>query len=59
MRFRQALAIEPSDAQKILKAAGVTLGETYPFPLVDHAEQRLECLEMYGVVKEAKTAARG
>jgi deoxyribodipyrimidine photo-lyase len=40
-----------------LAEAGVTLGETYPFPIVDHAEQRLACMEMYGVVKEAKAAA--
>lgn len=34
-----------------LAEAGVTLGETYPAPIVDHAEQREACLEMYAAVK--------
>jgi hypothetical protein len=29
----------------------VTLGETYPFPIVDHAERRQQALDMYAEVK--------
>ena len=34
-----------------LDAAGVTLGESYPFPVVDHAERREQALAMYAEVK--------
>lgn len=34
-----------------LQAAGVSLGETYPHPLVDHAIARQETLARYAVVK--------
>jgi deoxyribodipyrimidine photo-lyase len=34
-----------------LAEAGVTLGEDYPFPIVDHATQRDAALAMYGEVK--------
>jgi deoxyribodipyrimidine photo-lyase len=34
-----------------LAAAGVRLGETYPAPIVDHAQARKRTLERYGVVK--------
>ena len=34
-----------------LVAAGVTLGKSYPLPVVDHAEARLKTLERYAVVK--------
>lgn len=34
-----------------LAAAGVVLGETYPFPIVDHAERRQQALDMYAEVK--------
>ncbi|WP_438748373.1 cryptochrome/photolyase family protein [Pararhizobium sp. O133] len=36
-----------------LKAAGVTLGETYPKPLVDHAKARDRALAAYGNIKDA------
>ena len=39
-----------------LAAAGVTLGETYPQPVVDHHARRDACLAMYGVVKAAARA---
>ncbi len=38
----------PADA---LKAAGVTLGETYPLPLVNHADARKAALNAYETVK--------
>jgi deoxyribodipyrimidine photo-lyase len=34
-----------------LAAAGVTLGERYPFPIVEHATQRETCLAMFGALK--------
>ena len=34
-----------------LAAAGVRLGETYPHPIVDHAEARALTLKRYAVVK--------
>jgi deoxyribodipyrimidine photo-lyase len=36
----------------VLAGAGVTLGEDYPFPLVDHAERRAQALAMYAEVKK-------
>ncbi|MFN8588416.1 MAG: deoxyribodipyrimidine photo-lyase [Candidatus Eisenbacteria bacterium] len=42
----------PHDAPPLLlAAAGVTLGEDYPFPIVDHAKQREACLAMYREVR--------
>ena len=35
-----------------LQAAGVALGQTYPRPIVDHAEAREKTLERYAVVKK-------
>jgi deoxyribodipyrimidine photo-lyase len=35
-----------------LAAAGITLGETYPRPVVDHAEARERTLRRYAVVKK-------
>ena len=35
----------------ILQAAGVTLGKTYPQPIVDHKVQREKALAMYGRVR--------
>ena len=35
----------------VLKAAGVTLGETYPEPLVDHSERRDEAMERYNEIR--------
>mgnify|MGYP001213490906 CR=1 FL=1 len=34
-----------------LKAAGVVLGQTYPLPVVDHAQARAETLARFAVVK--------
>ena len=36
-----------------LEAAGLTLGEQYPKPIVDHAEARERTLQRYGVVRSA------
>ena len=35
----------------VLEAAGVTLGQTYPKPIVDHAERRDEALARYRAIK--------
>jgi deoxyribodipyrimidine photo-lyase len=35
----------------ILKSAGIKLGDTYPFPLVDHAKARLRALEAFEFTK--------
>lgn len=37
----------------VLAEQGVTLGESYPFPIVDHAQQREQALAMYGEAKRA------
>ena len=45
---------EPWNAKPMdLLAAGVTLGITYPRPVVDHAEARARTLARYAVVKKA------
>lgn len=36
----------------ILRAAGITLGKTYPKPIVDHAVQKDEALKRYAALKE-------
>ncbi|VTY25901.1 Deoxyribodipyrimidine photo-lyase [Xylophilus ampelinus] len=41
-----------------LEAAGVTLGESYPKPVVDHAEARERTLQRYAVVRSASPAAK-
>ena len=38
-----------------LEAAGLTLGEHYPKPIVDHAEARDRTLQRYGVVRKLAT----
>jgi deoxyribodipyrimidine photo-lyase len=38
-----------------LAAAGVTLGQTYPLPLVAHDEARARTLARYAVVKKTTT----
>ncbi len=38
---------------QVLKTAGVTLGETYPKPIVDHAKARDRALAAYGNIKDA------
>jgi deoxyribodipyrimidine photo-lyase len=42
--------LTPAD---VLAAAGVTLGETYPAPIVEHDEARSRALAAYAVVKRA------
>ena len=58
-RYLPQLAALPNDAihapwlakPLVLEAAGVTLGESYPRPMVDHAGARLKTLMRYSVVK--------
>jgi deoxyribodipyrimidine photo-lyase len=38
---------------QVLATAGVTLGETYPAPIVDHSEARSRALAAYDVVRRA------
>jgi deoxyribodipyrimidine photo-lyase len=37
----------------VLEAAGITLGETYPWPIVDHAKARRRALEAYGRIRKS------
>ena len=37
---------------EVLRAAGITLGRTYPTPLVDHAQARDEALSAYAQLRE-------
>lgn len=37
---------------EVLKSSGIELGETYPFPIVDHAQARLRALEAYASIKD-------
>ena len=39
--------------QMMLKAEGVTLGQTYPLPIVDHKQARLAALDAYEAVSNA------
>ncbi len=56
---QDAFIHRPSEAGPLMLAeAGVTLGEDYPFPIVDHAERREQALAMYREVKQATTIAR-
>jgi deoxyribodipyrimidine photo-lyase len=50
-RYLHAPWTAPDEA---LRAAGVRLGETYPRPIVDHAEARARALE---ALTQAKAAA--
>ena len=58
-RYLPQLAELPNDAihapwlakPLVMEAANVTLGQTYPFPIVDHAKARLKTLMRYSVVK--------
>ena len=58
-RYLPQLAALPNDAihapwlakPLVLEAANVTLGKTYPLPIVDHANARLKTLMRYSVVK--------
>lgn len=38
--------------QEVLQKAGIVLGETYPLPIVDHAEARKRALEAYKTFRE-------
>ncbi|MBN9670297.1 cryptochrome/photolyase family protein [Roseibium aggregatum] len=40
-------------AEEVLERAGVRLGETYPYPVVNHAAARQAALEGYEAVKQA------
>jgi deoxyribodipyrimidine photo-lyase len=37
----------------VLKAAGITLGKTYPKPIVDHAKARERALAAYAATRDA------
>jgi deoxyribodipyrimidine photo-lyase len=58
-RYAPELADLPDDALHAprkessarLRTFGITLGETYPRPIVDHAEAREDALEAYETVK--------
>ena len=41
----------------ILREAGITLGETYPNPIVDHKTGRARALAAYDILKERRDAA--
>jgi deoxyribodipyrimidine photo-lyase len=61
-RYLPSLERLPTDAihapwrasPSVLAAAGVRLGETYPAPIVDHAEARKRTLARYGAVKQRR-----
>jgi deoxyribodipyrimidine photo-lyase len=40
---------------EVLAAAGVTLGKTYPRPIVDHAAARTDALQAFALLKELRT----
>ena len=44
----------PWEAPKdVLEEAGITLGETYPEPIVDHSEARDMALQAYEEIKQS------
>ena len=48
----------PWEADKAtLKKAGITLGETYPKPIVDHSAARQRALDAYDTLKEKRDAS--
>jgi deoxyribodipyrimidine photo-lyase len=49
-RFIHKPWMAPDDA---LAAAGVTLGGTYPLPMIDHAEARQRALDAFASLKQA------
>ena len=52
--LRKAALHAPWEAKPLeLQEAGITLGQTYPRPIVQHDEARLRTLERYAVVKAA------
>jgi deoxyribodipyrimidine photo-lyase len=57
-RVPDAFIHRPWEAPPLaLAAAGVTLGEDYPHPIVDHAERRDRALGMYAELRREPTAA--
>jgi deoxyribodipyrimidine photo-lyase len=44
--------------ESVLKTAGVTLGVTYPLPIIEHGKGRQQALDAYEAVKAAREAAR-
>lgn len=55
-RLPKSVIHAPFEAsQAVLDEAGVVLGDTYPRPIVDHAEARAAALAGYEVVKAANT----
>ncbi|MCS6811244.1 MAG: DNA photolyase family protein [Tepidimonas sp.] len=50
----QAIHAPWEASAQALAAAGVTLGRTYPLPIVDHAQARQRTLQRYAVVKAAR-----
>ena len=56
-RVPQAFVHRPWEAPPLaLAGAGVTLGEHWPFPIVDHAERREAALAMYAEAKAGRAA---
>ena len=48
----------PSEAPaEVMETAGGTLDHSYPLPLVDHTQARLEALNAYAHIKRASSAA--
>jgi len=44
----------PWDApEQVLKEAGITLGQTYPRPIIDHSMGRQRALEAFEKIKKA------
>ncbi len=57
-RLPRKYLYQPWDAPPlILRQAGVTLGETYPAPIVDHKPGRERALAAYATLKERRDAA--
>ena len=52
-RFIQKPWMAPDDA---LAAAGVTLGGTYPLPIIDHAEARQRALDAFASLRQREAA---
>jgi len=42
---------------KVLAAAGITLGETYPRPIIDHSDGRQRALDAYDTLKQKRDGA--
>ena len=58
MRLPRKYLYQPWEAGPlVLKEAGITLGETYPHPIVAHKEGRERALAAYDTLKERRDAA--